>query len=111
MVIGLLILFSCFIISCNSEPGDEEIKDRISMHYMGMSMAAVGGSWHPSEISVLKKELEKGSKNAWKITAETKGTYESPPLGNPVPDEEFCDTLNFLFQENKEGFWECRLAN
>ena len=70
-----------------------------------MGLAAGAGSWHADEIKILKKEV--GKKGEWLIIAETKGIYESPPLGNPVPDELFCDTLKFRFRQNEHGIWEC----
>lgn len=93
------------LVSCNNEPAEDVIKDEVRMHYMGMSMAVGGGSWHPDEINILKKEPGETDKKMWIITAETKGTYESPPLGNPVPDEAFCDTLSFEFKKGEKGVW------
>lgn len=80
------------------------------MHYLGMSMAAGGGSWHPDEITILKKEPDQKNKKVWLMTIETKGTYESPPLGNPVPDEAFCDTLIFEFKKGEKGIWIKRVV-
>jgi hypothetical protein len=105
LFVSFIALIFIGMVSCNHEPTEDAIKDEIRMHYMGQSMAVGGGSWHPDEVNILKKETDKRNKSVWLITAETKGTYESPPLGNPVPDEAFCDTLKFEFKKNEKGIW------
>lgn len=105
-----LVICSLGFSYCNNELTDEEIKSNVRMYYMQMGLAAGSGSWKPNEVRVLKKEADKKEKDVWLITTETKGIYESPPLGNPVPDELFCDTLKFIFRQNEHDIWECNMA-
>jgi hypothetical protein len=104
-ILTLLFVAAFTIISCNTQPTDPDIEDEIGQHYLDMSKAAGGGSWHAKEINILKKLPSKNGKGVWLITSETKGIYESPPLGNPVPDESFCDTLVFKFRKNEFDVW------
>lgn len=102
-----LLLFTLGFNSCNNELTDEDIQGNVRMYYMQMGLAAGSGSWKPNEINILKREADKKGKYVWLITTETKGIYTSPPLGDPVPDELFCDTLKFKFSQNNHKIWEC----
>ena len=99
----LVLTFS----ACKTEPKDSDIKDQIHQYYMKMSTAAGGGSWHVSEVQIIEKKRDTKQKGVWEVKAITDGIYESPPLGNPVPDKNFSDTIQFHFKKNENDIWLC----
>lgn len=102
MKLIIIISLTCLIASCSATapPKNDEVKQMVELWYMQESSADGAGHWDVKGIDVLSIERNKSNKKVFNTVSHVTGTYHSPPLAEPRPDESFSDTLRMYLTWN-----------
>ena len=102
MIKNIFILtVSVYLISCSAQaPNEDEVKNLVQLWYMQQSSVDGAGKWDVNGITVLSITKDANSKNVFNTTSHVSGIRKHPPLENPLPDENFSDTLRMDLEWN-----------
>lgn len=96
-----IFIVSVFLISCSVQsPKDDEVKNLLNLWYMQQSQGDVAGRWEVEGVTVISIIKDADRKNVFNTTSLVSGTHKHPPLGEPLPDEKFTDTLRMDLEWN-----------
>ena len=96
-----IFIISIILISCSVQaPNEEEVKTLVDLWYMQQSTGDGAGRWDVKGVTVLSITKDATRKNVFNTTSLVSGIRKHPPLENPLPDENFSDTLKMDMEWN-----------
>jgi hypothetical protein len=96
-----IFTIAIFLISCSSQaPKEDEVKNLVELWYMQQSSVDGAGRWDVQGVTVLAITKDANHKNVFNTTSLVNGIRKHPPLENPLPDENFSDTLRMDMEWN-----------